>query len=139
MLIILRSFLMITNAVMMVNDDWPPVILSADIHSSYLHLQKKKRKKCFLHSYHSVLLLIHSQIFNFSFVICYILFSVFSSFFHSWCMWMCISYTRVKNSCTVISKSQKQNYIESMAYHKTNREFKSLAKLYPTYKTKQWN
>ena len=114
---------------------WPAVILSsADIHSSYLHKQKKKRKKCFLHSYHSVLLLIHSGIFNFNinfqfcyllhiyiYIYIYIVFSFFFFLFHSWCMWMCISYIRVQNSCTVIYKSQKQNYIESMAFHHKRR------------------
>ena len=47
MLIVLRSFSVITNDVMMVSYRWPPVILSADIHSSYLHMQKKKRKNAF--------------------------------------------------------------------------------------------
>ena len=79
--------------------------------------KKKKRKKNAFYIVTIVLLLIHSQIFNFNikiqFCVCYILFLAFSS----WCMWMCISYTRVWNSCIVMSKSQKQNYIESMAYH----------------------
>ena len=47
MLIVLRSFPVITNAVLMVNDRWPPVILSADIHSSYLHKQKRRIKNAF--------------------------------------------------------------------------------------------
>ena len=67
-----------------VNDRWPAVILTADKHSSYLHIQKKKRKKkWFLHSHYSVLLLIHSQVFDFNINIqfCYLLYIVFSFFF----------------------------------------------------------
>ena len=64
-------------------DRWPAIISSADIHSSYLHIQKRKRKKCFLHSYHSFLLLINPQIFNFNVNIqfCYLLYTFFSFFF----------------------------------------------------------
>ena len=76
MLIVLGSFSVIANVVMMANDRWLSLLLSAYIHSFYVHIQKEKRKKRFLHSYHSVLLLIHSQIFNFSFVI-YVFFSIF--------------------------------------------------------------
>ena len=71
---------------------WPVVILSRAIYKVLICInKKKKRKKCFLHSYHSVLLLIHSGIFNFNINIqfCYLLyiyiyiylFSVSSSFF----------------------------------------------------------
>ena len=64
------------------------------IHSFYLYVQKKqnktkqkKRKKCFLHNCHSVLLLIHCQIFHFKYkhpvllsvIYC---FQCFSFFFH---------------------------------------------------------
>ena len=54
MMTILQTFLAIKNAPMMVSDRWSAVILTADIHSSCLHIQKKKRKKCFLHSYKQV-------------------------------------------------------------------------------------
>ena len=99
LLIVLWSFLPITNPAMMVSDRWPVVILTANIHSSYLHIQKIRVKKWFLHSYHSVLLLIHSQVFGFNISIefCYPLYIVFSFFyfFHSWFLWMYISCTRI--------------------------------------------
>ena len=47
MMTILQTFLTIKNAPMMVSDRWSAVILTADIHSSCLHIQKKKRKKAF--------------------------------------------------------------------------------------------
>ena len=83
MLIFLRSFSTIKNAVTNANDHWLTVALSADTHSSYLHIQKRREKKCFLHSNHSVLLLIHFQIFNFNINIqvCYLLYIFFFRLF----------------------------------------------------------
>ena len=83
MLTVLQSFSAITNVAMTVNDRWPAVILTTNILSYYLHIQKKKRKKCFLRSYHTVPLLIDFQVFDFNINIqfCYLLHIVFSFFF----------------------------------------------------------
>ena len=141
MLTVLQSFSAITNAAVMVNDRWPAVILTADIHSSYLHIQKKKRKKCFLRSYHSVLLLIHSQVFDFNINIqfCYLLYIVFSFFFF-------FSFLVLVN-VHKLYKSIEQLYcyleIPKTELHWVNGllsievSFKLLGKLYSTYKTKQ--
>ena len=83
MLTVLQSFLAIKNAAMMVNGHWTAVVLTADMHSSYQDIQKKKRKKCFLRSYHYILLLVYSQVFDFNINIqfCYLFYIVFSFFF----------------------------------------------------------
>ena len=132
-------FSAITNAAMTVNDHWPAVILTADIHSSYLHIQKKKRKKCFLRSYHSVLLLIHSQVFDFNINIqfCY-LFYIFSFFsFFSF-----LVLVKVHKLYKTIDQLYCYLEIPKTELHWVNGllslevRFKLLDKLYPTYKTK---
>ena len=88
--------------------------MTADMHNPYLHIQKEKRKKCFLHSYHSALLLIHCKIFNFNINIqfCYLLYIVFSFFLFFFPSWsnvklyrsieqLCCSFINSKNRTTL--------------------------------------
>ena len=124
-----------------VNDLWLDVILTADIHSSCLHIQKKKRKNWFLHSYHSVHLLIQSQVFDFNIKIqfCYLLYIVFS-FFFLFSLLVLVNVHKLYKSMEElyryleISKT-KLHWVNGLLSEEVG--FKSLAKLYPTYKTKQ--
>ena len=142
MLTVLQSFLAITNAAMMVNDRWPAVISTADIHSSYLHIQKKKRKKCFLHSYHFVLLLVHSQVFDFNInnQFCYLLYIVFSFFLFFFSFLVLVNVHKLYKNieelyCYLEIPKTELHWVNGLLSKEV--EFKLLAKLYPTYKTKQ--
>ena len=141
MLTVLQNVLAITNAAMTVNDRWPAVILTADIHSSYLHIQKKKRKKCFLRSYHSVLFLIHSQVFDFNINIqfCYLLYIVFSFFFF-FSFLVLVNVHKLYKSieqlyCYLEIPKTELHWVNGLLSKEVG--FKSPAKLYPTCKTKQ--
>ena len=132
-------FSAITNAAMTVNEHWPTVILSADIHSC-LHIQKKE-EKCFIRSYHSVFLLIHSQVFDFNINIqfCYLFYIVLSFFFFfSFMVLVKVHklYKSIEQShCYLEFPKTKLHWVNGLL--SIEIRFKLVVKLYPTSKTKQ--
>ena len=139
MLTVLKSFLAITNAATTVNDRWSAVILTADIHSCYLHTQKRREKKCFLRSYHSVLLLIHPQVFDFNKNIQFCFYIVFSFFFF-FSLLVLVNVHKLYKSieqlyCYLEIPKTELHWVNGLLSKEVG--FKLLAKLYPTYETKQ--
>ena len=123
---------------------WPVVILSRAIYKVLICInKKKKRKKCFLHSYHSVLLLIHSGIFNFNINIqfCYLLYIyifVFSFFFFFFILGACkCEAVQEYRTVVLLFRNPKNKTTLSQWLFIVKDGFKFLAKLYPIYKTKQ--
>ena len=98
------------------------------IHSFYLNIQKRRRrKKCSLHNYHSVLLLIHFQIFDFNiniqfYYLLYIVISFFL-FFPPQCR-------NIEQLYILLFRNSKNRITSSQC-------LKLLHKLYPTYKAKR--
>ena len=98
----------------------------------------KEEKKCFLHSYRPVLLLIRSQVFNFNInnQFCYLLYIVFSFFF----FFSFLVLVNVHKLYKGIEQLYSSLEIAKTELHWVNNlllkevRFKSLAKLYPTYK-----
>ena len=141
MLTVLRSFLAITNAATTVNDHWSAVILTADIHGSYLHIQKRRKKNAFyiviILSFCWFILKYLISVWTFSFVIFYILFSVFS-FFFSFLVLVNVHklYKGIEQLyCYLEIPKTELHWVNGLLSKEVG--FKLLVKLYPTYKTKR--
>ena len=103
---------------------------------------KKKSKKCFLHSYHYVLLLIHCRIFDYNNIniqFCYLLCIVFSFFFFLSFLVLVNAHELYKSIeqlyCYLEIPKTKLHWVNGLLSKEVR--FKWLDKLYPIYKIKQ--